>query len=219
MSVKQKPVIRAIVGALWVGSNLVISRNGQLPLQSKADLAFFRKMTMGGIVVMGSRTWASLPEQQRPLPGRTCCVLSNRPSKGFLTEDELVNTNIKHLYGIDTPEKLKERLEQINQSNVLGNGDIWIIGGKQLYEFAAPIVDEWYITHQRTEIDTPYDLALQAEDVAFISPTVDDEFRLVARVSIDDNHVCSVCVRAEHYYEHPLLMRSIDELLEAKRTK
>ena len=43
------------------------------------DLALFRRLTMGSTVVMGRRTWESLPGRFRPLPGRTNVVLTSDP--------------------------------------------------------------------------------------------------------------------------------------------
>ena len=55
----------------------VIGADGGLPWHLPEDLALFRELTMGGTVVMGRRTWESLPERFRPLPGRTNVVLTS----------------------------------------------------------------------------------------------------------------------------------------------
>jgi dihydrofolate reductase len=50
--------------------NGVIGRDGQLPWHLPADLAHFKQTTLGQAVVMGRKTWDSLPERFRPLPGK-----------------------------------------------------------------------------------------------------------------------------------------------------
>ena len=58
----------------------VIGADGGLPWHLPEDLALFRRLTMGSTVVMGRRTWESLPERFRPLPGRTNVVLTSDPA-------------------------------------------------------------------------------------------------------------------------------------------
>src|SRR3954453_13745644 len=60
--------------------NRVIGRDGRLPWHLPADLRRFRELTSGANVVMGRRTYESLPEKFRPLPNRRNLVLSRDPS-------------------------------------------------------------------------------------------------------------------------------------------
>ena len=64
---------------LAVARNRVIGRGGGLPWRLPDDLRNFRRITMGKPVLMGRRTWESLP---RKLDGRRCIVLSGRPLDG-----------------------------------------------------------------------------------------------------------------------------------------
>ena len=58
------------VGLIWAQSTSgVIGRGGGIPWQLPEDLAHFKELTMGHTVVMGRRTWESLPAKFRPLPG------------------------------------------------------------------------------------------------------------------------------------------------------
>ncbi len=67
------------VGLVWAQSrNAVIGRDGVLPWHLPEDLEHFARLTRGGVVVMGRRTWESLPARYRPLPGRTNVVLTTR---------------------------------------------------------------------------------------------------------------------------------------------
>jgi dihydrofolate reductase len=61
-------------------ANRVIGRDGGLPWHLPADMRRFRELTGGGTVVMGRRTFESLPEAFRPLPGRRNLVLSGDPA-------------------------------------------------------------------------------------------------------------------------------------------
>jgi len=58
----------------------VIGAGGRLPWHLPEDLRLFRELTTGCTVVMGRRTWESLPERFRPLPGRRNVVLTTDPS-------------------------------------------------------------------------------------------------------------------------------------------
>ncbi|RVT85680.1 dihydrofolate reductase [Rhodobacteraceae bacterium CCMM004] len=53
-----------------------IGRDGTIPWHAPEDLAFFQRETRGGAVIMGRRTWESLPERAQPLPGRLNLVVS-----------------------------------------------------------------------------------------------------------------------------------------------
>ena len=70
----------ALVAAVACGG--VIGRDGGLPWRLPEDLAHFRKVTMGHPMVMGRRTWESLPVGFRPLPGRRNLVVTRNPSWG-----------------------------------------------------------------------------------------------------------------------------------------
>ena len=68
------------VAMIWAQArDGVIGADGGLPWHLPEDLALFRAMTTGSTVVMGRRTWESLPERFRPLPGRTNVVLTSDP--------------------------------------------------------------------------------------------------------------------------------------------
>lgn len=66
-----------------------IGKNGTLPWHIPEDMKHFRDLTMGKVVIMGSRTYESLPVQFRPLPGRTNLVLSKYPLDGIQTFESI----------------------------------------------------------------------------------------------------------------------------------
>ena len=59
-----------------VSSNWCIGSDGKIPWNIPGDMKHFRDITMGGTVVMGRKTWESLPSKYKPLPGRTNVVLT-----------------------------------------------------------------------------------------------------------------------------------------------
>jgi dihydrofolate reductase len=91
-----------------------------------ADMKRFKNLTLGNTVIMGKKTWESLPK--RPLPGRTNIVITDNPSDRF--EGGLT------VYSIEEALKLcKEGCEN------------YIIGGGSIYHQFMPFADRLYITH------------------------------------------------------------------------
>ncbi len=79
---EQRPADRPVIGAIWAQTtNGVIGRDGGMPWSLPEDMAFFRRTTTGHPVIMGRRTWESLPERFRPLPGRTNIVVTSAPER------------------------------------------------------------------------------------------------------------------------------------------
>jgi dihydrofolate reductase len=67
------------LGLIWAQSTSgVIGRDGDIPWQVPEDLTRFKQLTIGHTVVMGRRTWDSLPARFRPLPGRRNVVLTHQ---------------------------------------------------------------------------------------------------------------------------------------------
>ncbi|WNJ99405.1 dihydrofolate reductase [Thalassospiraceae bacterium LMO-JJ14] len=75
-----------IVLVVAVSENRVIGRDGDLPWKISADLKHFKRVTMGHPVVMGRRTWESLPF---PLPGRRNIVITRNPDVTFEGADKV----------------------------------------------------------------------------------------------------------------------------------
>lgn len=61
-------------------ANGVIGRGGALPFHLPPDLARFKTLTLGKPVIMGRKTWESLPAKARPLPGRTNIIITRQPA-------------------------------------------------------------------------------------------------------------------------------------------
>lgn len=108
----------------------VIGRRGEMPWHLPEDLAHFRRATTGSPVIMGRRTWESLPERFRPLPGRENVVVSR--------DSEFVAS------GATVVQSLNAALDAVS-------GRVWIMGGGQLYRAAMSYADELLVT--RIELD------------------------------------------------------------------
>jgi len=102
----------------------VIGAGGRLPWHLPEDLALFRALTTGATVVMGRRTWESLPERFRPLPGRTNVVLTRDPAWAA--------------DGARRAGSVGEVLER--------DGDLWVIGGGEVYTTFLPHADRLVVT-------------------------------------------------------------------------
>lgn len=68
-----------IVGLIYArGRNSAFGFEGRLPWNVPEDLAMFKKTTQGNAVIMGKKTWDSLPENRRPLPGRINIIVTSQ---------------------------------------------------------------------------------------------------------------------------------------------
>ncbi|KZS71129.1 dihydrofolate reductase [Mycobacterium kansasii] len=120
------------VGLIWAQSTSgVIGRGGDIPWRVPEDLGHFKRVTLGHTVVMGRRTWDSLPAAARPLPGRRNVVLSRQPD--FMAE------------GAEVVGSLEDALT--------GPEDTWVIGGAQIYALALPRAIRCEVTE--VDVDLP----------------------------------------------------------------
>ena len=94
--------------------NGVIGREGQLPWHLPADLAHFKQTTLGQAVVMGRKTWESLPK--RPLPGRPNIIATR--NLDFLAPGAFVYSSLSLVKGITELSRSRAGAFLINQVNV-----------------------------------------------------------------------------------------------------
>ena len=115
-------------------ANGVIGRNNTLPWHLPEDMAHFKSLTMGCPVIMGRKTWDSLPPKFRPLPGRLNIVLTRQANW-------------------QAPGA--SRAETVAQAMALCPPDssAWVIGGAQIYALALPLASTAVVT----EIEASYD--------------------------------------------------------------
>lgn len=129
------------VGVIWAqAANGVIGRDGRLPWHLPEDLRLFRETTTGATVVMGRRTWDSLPAAVRPLPGRRNVVLTTRP--GRAAPGAVVAGSL--------------------EAALAGSaGDVWVIGGASVYAAALPLADRLVVT----ELAEPFEGDVRAPEI------------------------------------------------------
>jgi dihydrofolate reductase len=111
----------------------VIGKQGALPWHLPEDLAHFRKLTSGNPVVMGRKTWDSLPTKFKPLPGRSNIVISRDGSDLVLPDGVL-----RALSPVGAIE--------IARGVATEGSTIWIIGGAEIYKATLPLCDEVHLT-------------------------------------------------------------------------
>jgi dihydrofolate reductase len=122
----------ALVAALARGG--VIGRDGDLPWRLPEDMRHFREATLGHPVVMGRRTWESLPGRFRPLPGRRNVVLTRNPAW--------------RADGAERAATLADALRLLE-----GEDRVSVIGGGQVFAEALPLADELVLTEIDTEVE------------------------------------------------------------------
>jgi dihydrofolate reductase len=112
----------------------VIGRDNALPWHLPADLQHFKRTTLGAPVIMGRRTWESLPPHFRPLPGRRNVVITSHARW--------------HADGAQAVPSLEQALDMLADAP-----RVFVIGGAALYASALPVADELVLT----EIDADFD--------------------------------------------------------------
>ena len=101
-------------------ANGVIGKDNTMPWHLPEDLAHFKRLTQGSPVVMGRKTWDSLPPRFRPLPGRINIVITRQSH--WQAEGALRSASLSEALSLcgDAP-------------------DIWVIGGAEIYRQAEPL--------------------------------------------------------------------------------
>lgn len=112
------------VSLIWAQSTSgVIGRAGGIPWRLPEDQENFKELTAGRTVVMGRRTWESLPASVRPLPGRRNVVVTRRPD--YVAD------------GAEVAGSLDE---------ALSDSQVWVIGGADIYALALPSASRCEVT-------------------------------------------------------------------------
>jgi dihydrofolate reductase len=127
----------------------VIGRDGAIPWHLPEDMERFRELTTGHAVVMGRRTWDSLPERFRPLPGRRNVVVTRDP--GW------------HAEGAERAGSVEEAVALLAAAP-----RVFVIGGAEVYAAALPLADELVLTEVDLQVEgdtvfPPFDRAVFVE--------------------------------------------------------
>jgi dihydrofolate reductase len=134
-----------IVFVVAIARNGVIGHHGTLPWRIASDLKRFKAITMGKPVIMGRKTWESLP--RRPLPGRRNIVITR--DRHYRAEGAVVVASVD---------------EALVQAQKTDSDEICVIGGRDIFRQMLPVADRLYLTE--------VDLAPQG-DVVF--PALDEK--------------------------------------------
>jgi dihydrofolate reductase len=118
----------SLVAAL--GRDRAIGKDNRLLWDIPEDLKRFKALTSGHPVIMGRRTWESIPERFRPLPGRTNIVITT--DSAYEAPGALV------------AQSFPEALSLARDAG--GADEIFAIGGQRVYECALPFADRLYLT-------------------------------------------------------------------------
>ncbi len=139
----------SIILVAAVAKNGCIGKGGTLPWHIPEDLAHFKKLTTGKIVLMGRKTWESLPAKFRPLPGRKNIVITRQADFAVPA-------------GVELHHSVNAALAKHHTSTVS------VIGGAELYQQTIDLADTLYLTevHRTVEGDAffpPFDKTIWQE--------------------------------------------------------
>ena len=138
-----------------VAGNGAIGKDNALPWHLPEDMRHFRETTRGKPVIMGRKTWESLPDAFRPLPGRHNIVVSRNPAY--------------QAPGATLATSLDEALLEAAAAE-----EVFVIGGAQLYQQALALASRLYLT----EIDASVD------GDAFFPPVLAHEWEELSRTPV-----------------------------------
>ena len=113
-------------------ANGVIGKDNTMPWHLPEDMAHFKELTHGCAVIMGRKTWDSLPPRFRPLPGRTNIVVTRQND----WQPEPASEHVARASSLEAALELGKTLSQ----------DVWVIGGAQIYAQALPLADAVEVT-------------------------------------------------------------------------
>lgn len=115
-----------------ISNDMALGKNNELLWSIPEDMQHFKMLTMGHPVIMGRKTWESLPERFRPLPNRHNIVIT--------TQEEYVADGAVVVHSME-------------DAILLGDGRIFVIGGAQIYNEALPYADVIHLTI--VDVDVP----------------------------------------------------------------
>ena len=120
------------VGLIWAeANNGVIGAGGGMPWHVPEDLAHFKEVTLGAPVIMGRRTWDSLPERFRPLPDRENIVITR--------SQDWAADGARRAAGIEDA--------------VRGHERVWVIGGAEIFRQVIGDADRLEVTELDIDVD------------------------------------------------------------------
>ena len=157
-----------IIGIVAVDRNGAIGKGGKLPWHYSADMKFFKETTTGNACVMGYKTWLTL---KKPLPNRLNIVLS-RQSEIEPQDSVVVRRDVESVLSLAKDLK----------------GDLFVIGGEQVYRSFLPYIEKWIVTEVL--------LTVEGADT-FVPKNYLEGFKRIESRKIDDALSVSFYVRGD----------------------
>ncbi|MBU2542424.1 dihydrofolate reductase [Patescibacteria group bacterium] len=117
-----------------ISKNLCIGKDNDLPWDIPEDMEHMRAVTLGKVLIMGRKTWESIPENRRPLPKRTNVVITR-------------NKNYELPKGVERYDSIEEAVEAHKNEEIIG------FGGQRIFEEMIKIADELDLTLVNQEIE------------------------------------------------------------------
>ena len=139
-----------------IGKNRELGKDGQLLWHLPDDMRRFKELTVGHPVIMGRKTWKSLPERFRPLPGRTNIVVTRQV--GYEARGATVAGSLEGARAV--------------AAHAPGFDEIFVIGGGELYAAALPYANRLYLTLVDDEADADTFFPPYEQDFKIISDEV-----------------------------------------------
>jgi len=125
---------RAPLALIWAQTTAgVIGGGGDIPWHIPGEQRRFRELTTGGTVIMGRKTWDSLPERVRPMPGRDNIVVTR--SADFVAPGATVVHSVEAALALADPAK-----------------QAWCMGGGELYAQTIAFADRLEVTEIDAEV-------------------------------------------------------------------
>ena len=126
----------------------VIGRDGDMPWRLSSDLRRFKRLTMGGVLIMGRRTYDSIG---RPLPGRRTIVITRNPD-----------------WSADGVERASDPADALRKA---GNGPIFVVGGAEIYRQMLPDCSQLLLTRVFSDVEGDTKLSIDLSDFQIIEQT------------------------------------------------
>src|SRR5688572_14730666 len=152
-----------IIGIVAVDRQGAIGKGGKLPWHYSADMKFFKETTTGHACVMGYNTWLTL---KKPLPNRLNIVLTRRAE--IQPQDSVM---------------MARDVESVLAMENGLKGDLFVIGGEQIYRSFLPHIQKWFVTEVPLEVD--------GAD-AFVPENYLDGFECTGRKTLEDELTVAV---------------------------
>lgn len=124
----------SIILVAAISRNGVIGSDGTLPWHIPEDVKRFKELTSGHVVLMGRKTWESIPEKFRPLPNRTNLVVTRQ-----------ANLNVPA--GVEVFGSIESALA------AHADADVYVIGGTEIYRQTMPLANRLEITHVNRDVE------------------------------------------------------------------